>query len=68
MEVGISPRLQEGIGFFHRPIPVQYCIRLAVNLPSATKELRRLTTFRSNNRIGLGAAYIPEALRPCAHS
>lgn len=49
--MGISLRLQEGIGFFYRPIPVMYCICLTTNLPSATMELYRLNTFHSNNRI-----------------
>jgi len=55
MEVGISQWLQKGIGFFHPPIPVRHCIRLTANLPSAAKELNRLTTFRPNNRMG----YLP---------
>jgi hypothetical protein len=44
MEVGISQSLQKGIGFLHPPIPVRHCVHLTVNLPSATKELNRLTT------------------------
>jgi hypothetical protein len=31
----VSPRLQPGICLFHPPIPVQHCIRLTENLPSA---------------------------------
>ena len=63
----LSILLQNGFRFLHPPIPAPYCIRLTTNLPSA-KELYRLTTFRLNNRIGLGAAYIPEELHPCAYS
>lgn len=48
----LSIRLQDGIRFFHHPIPALHCANLTAGLPSATKEQYRLTTFRMNNRVG----------------